>query len=53
MFSLLAAVETAGATAVFEWVGRQAQIKVKEGETRLVTCSATGERQDNRSVLEL
>ena len=33
---LVAAVEAIGCTAVFEWTGRQARIKVKEGEQRLV-----------------
>jgi len=33
---LLSAVESMGATAIFEWVGRQARIKAKEKDTGLV-----------------
>ena len=33
---LMQEVEARGCTAVFEWVGRQARIKVKEADTRLV-----------------
>lgn len=36
VFGLLAAVEGRGGTAIFEWVGPQARVKVKEQETNLI-----------------